>query len=411
MAAKKQRTLIWSWALYDWANSAFATTVMAAFFPLFFKKYWAEGLSAIESTAMLAYANSLASIFLALTSPVFGAIADEGAYRKRALFIFTLIGAGGSAALTFVARGDWLIAAWVYSLGVVGFTAALTFYDALLVQIVKPKDFDRVSGFGYALGYLGGGLLLAINVWMFKTSGESGALNAFLTVGVWWLIFSLPLFLFVPEIKNKRKVRLSTAATRGFESLWRHLGNLKKEKALLFFLLGYFFYIDGVNTIVKMAVDYGLAIGLAADGLVKAILMVQFIGFPAAIVFGLLGEKFSPRKMIWLCLITYLGVTVFAFFLETSAQFYALAAVIGVVQGGIQALSRSLYARLVPPEQSAQYFGFFNMVGKFSSILGPFLVGLTGALAQSSRAGILVLTIFFIVGGIFLKGSERASRR
>ncbi len=408
MAAKKQRTLIWSWALYDWANSAFATTVMAAFFPLFFKKYWAADLSAIESTAMLAYANSLASIFLAITSPMFGAIADEGAYRKKALFFFTLMGALASAALTFVAKGDWLIAAWVYSLGVIGFTSALTFYDALLVQIVKPKDLDRVSGFGYALGYLGGGLLLAINVWMFKTSGEEGALNAFLTVGMWWLIFSLPLFWFVPELKSGRKVALRAASVRGFKSLWKHLKELRKEKTLLYFLLGYFFYIDGVNTIVKMAVDYGLAIGLEADGLIKAILLVQFIGFPAAIGFGLLGEKFSPIKMIWLCLVIYLGVTVYAYFLETSLQFYILAAVIGIVQGGIQALSRSLYARLVPPGQSAQYFGFFNMVGKFSSILGPLLVGLTGAMAGSSRAGILVLSVFFIVGGFFLTQSQRA---
>lgn len=410
MAAKKQRSLVWSWALYDWANSAFATTVMAVFFPLFFKKYWAADLTAIESTAMLAYANSLSSIFLAITSPIFGAIADEGAYRKKLLLFFTILGSIGSCWLTFIAKGDWLIAAWVYSLGVVGFTASLTFYDSLLVQIVKPKDFDRVSGFGYALGYLGGGLLLAINVWMFSSGGEAGALNSFLTVGAWWLVFSIPIFLFVPEIKVGRKVALKTAAMRGFESLWHHFWELRKEKALLFFLLGYFFYIDGVNTVAKMAVDYGLAIGLEADGLVKAILLVQFIGFPSAIAFGILGEKTSPIKMIWLCLGVYLLVTVAAYFLETGTQFYFLAAVIGVVQGGIQALSRSLYARLVPPEQSAQYFGFFNMVGKFSSILGPLLVGLTAAATGSSRAGILVLSVFFVIGGIFLTQSQRARR-
>lgn len=384
---------------------------MAVFFPLFFKKYWANDLSAIESTAMLAYANSLASIFLALTSPVFGAIADEGAYRKKLLFFFTVLGAIGSAWLTYVARGDWLIAAWVYSLGVVGFTAALTFYDALLVQIVKPQEFDRVSGFGYALGYLGGGLLLAINVWMFMQYGEQGGLYSFLTVGAWWIVFSIPLFWLVPEKGSGRKVTLGIAARLGFESLLQHLWELRKERALLFFLLGYFFYIDGVNTIAKMAVDYGLAIGLEPNDLVKAILLVQFIGFPAAIAFGILGEKSGPMRMIWLCLLVYLGVTVFAFFLQSGTQFYVLAGVIGVVQGGIQALSRSLYARLVPPEQSAQYFGFFNMVGKFSSILGPLLVGITGAAANSSRAGILVLSVFFILGGIFLNLSQRSKAR
>jgi len=384
---------------------------MAVFFPIFFKKYWGGDLSAIESTSMLAYANSISSIFLALTSPVFGAIADEGAYRKKLLFLFTLAGAIGSCWLTFIAKGNWLIAAWVYSFAVVGYTAALTFYDSLLVQIVKPQDFDRVSGFGYALGYLGGGLLLAVNVWMFTKYGEAGALNSFLTVGAWWLVFSIPLFLFVPEIKAGRKVSIGTAAVRGFQSLWEHLGNLKKERALLYFLLGYFFYIDGVNTVIKMAVDYGLSIGLEANDLVKAILLVQFIGFPSAIAFGVLGEKTSPIKMIWICLVVYFMVTVFAYFLETGTQFYFLAATIGIVQGGIQALSRSLFARLVPPEQSAQYFGFFNMVGKFSSILGPLLVGLTAAATGSSRAGILVLTIFFVVGGFFLTKSQRAGRR
>ncbi len=413
MPAKKRlekRRRILSWALYDWANSAFTTTVMAAFFPLFFKKYWAGDLSATESTSILAYSNSLASFLLAISSPVFGAIADEGSFRKKLLGFFTLLGALSSVGLAFVNKGEWLQAAWLYSLGVFGFTAALTFYDALLVQITNPKELDKVSALGYSLGYLGGGLLLAVNVWMYFKYGANGIKASFFTVGVWWLVFSLPLFLFVPEMRTSRKIPWLKAISRGFSSLHEHLLSARKEKALLFFLLGYFFYIDGVNTIVKLAVDYGLAIGLEAGDLIKAILMVQFVGFPSAIAFGYLGDKIGPVRGIWICLITYLAVTILAYSLDSSTEFFILAAMIGIVQGGIQSLSRSFYGRLVPPEESAQYFGFFNMVGKFSSILGPLFVGLVGQWTGSSRLGILVLTFFFVTGGWFLSVSQRTQR-
>ncbi len=411
MAAKTERTLVWSWALYDWANSAFATTVVAGFFPLFFKQYWANDLSAIDSTAILAYSNSIASIFLAISSPIFGAIADEGRMRKRMLFLFTLMGIVCTLWLSTVGQGQWLWAAWAYSLAVFGFTAALTFYDSLLVQIVTPKNFDRVSGFGYALGYLGGGVLFAVNVWMYLTYGVDGVRWSFLSVALWWALFSVPLFLNVPEPGHGKRPPLWTSATRGFQSLKKHFKELRKDKRLFYFLLGYLFYIDGVNTIAKMAVDYGLSIGLEAGDLIKALLLVQFVGFPSAVVFGLLGEKIGPLKGIWFCLVTYLGVTVFSYFLETSLQFYLMAAVIGVVQGGIQSLSRSSYARLVPPERSAEYFGFFNMVGKFSAILGPLLVAGVGLVLGNSRAGILVLVVFFIAGGIFLNHSQKFKAR
>ncbi len=411
MAAKTERTLIWSWALYDWANSAFATTVIAGFFPLFFKKYWAADLSAIDSTALLAYSNSIASVFLALTSPIFGAIADESRMRKRMLFVFTAMGVLSTVCLAGVGQGQWLWAAWAYSLAVFGFTAALTFYDSLLVQIVKPKDFDRVSGFGYAIGYLGGGLLFAINVWMYLKFDVAGVRWSFLSVAAWWALFSIPIFINVPEPGQGRRPPLLISAKRGFQSIVKHFKELRKEKKLFYFLLGYLFYIDGVNTIAKMAVDYGLSIGLEAEGLIKALLLVQFVAFPSAVAFGILGEKIGPLKGIWICLVTYLGVTTFSYFLQTSLQFYFMAAVIGVVQGGIQSLSRSSYARLVPPGKSAEYFGFFNMVGKFSAILGPLLVAGMGQALNNSRAGILVLVVFFIAGGIFLNYSQQSKAR
>lgn len=415
MEAKSKRKLIWSWALYDWANSAFATTVLAGFFPLFFKKYWSGEFSAVESTYYLGLANSIASITLALMAPALGAIADHGTLRKRFLLLFTLIGSFGSMGLMFVGQGEWSTACLFFIIGLIGFNGCQTFYDALLVQVAPPEKFDRISGFGYSLGYLGGGILFALNVLMYLKpdlfgfeSGVEAIKFSFLTVGIWWLVFSIPIFAFVPEIATKTRTAWLPMIRNGFDSLSQNIRELRKHRTLFLFLLGFFFYNDAVNTIIKMAVDYGLSIGIKDSDLITALLMVQFIGFPAAIGFGLAAEKIGPERGIWFCLFIYLGVTIYAYFLQTSAEFFALAAVIGIVQGGIQALSRSYYARLVTPEESAQYFGFFNMMGKFSSILGPFMVGWVSLQTGNSRAGILVLTIFFVAGGWLLHKSQRS---
>ncbi len=409
--------MIWSWALYDWANSAFATTVLAGFFPLFFKKYWSAGFSVTESTYALGITNSVACLLLAILAPTLGAVADQGAYRKRFLLFFTLIGIAASTGLGLVGQGEWVWALGLFALGIVGFNGALPFYDALLMQVAGEKELDRVSALGYGLGYLGGGLLFTVNVvmytkpeWFGFTDGVAAIKFSFVTVGVWWLLFSLPLFFFVPEWPARTRAGLLTNIKQSGVELLRQIRELKDHKPLLFFLLGFLLYNDAVNTIIKMAVDYGMSIGLADGDLIKALLLVQFIGFPAAIVFGRIAEKYSPVKGIWICLVAYLAVTIYAYYLSSAAEFFVIAAVIGLVQGGIQALSRSYYARLVTPEESAQYFGFFNMIGKFSSILGPFLVGYVGVVTGNPRAGILILTLFFIAGGILLLLSGRAAR-
>jgi UMF1 family MFS transporter len=414
LVAKGSSRPIISWAFYDWANSAFATTIMAGFFPLFFKKYWSTDLSVVESTYYLGLINSASSFLLALTSPALGAIADEGSLRKKFLLIFTALGVFSSIGLGFIGHGEWQTAAWIYSIGLIGFAGANTFYDALLVQVCDPKKFDRISAMGYSLGYLGGGILFALNVWMYSSPQTFGFANgaaaikaSFITVGIWWALFSIPLFLWVKEWQGDRARSLTSAARSGFHILLQNIKDLRAHRGLLIFLIAYLFYIDGVNTIVKMAVDYGMSIGLEPSDLIKALLMVQFIGFPSAIGFGYLGEKMGAKLGIWICLIAYAGVTAFAFQMTSATEFYVMAAIIGLVQGGIQSLSRSYYARLVPPAEAAQYFGFFNMLGKFSSILGPLFIGVAALLTGSTRASILVLLLFFLIGGIMLALSHQ----
>lgn len=388
---------------------------MAGFFPLFFKKYWSADFSVTESTYVLGLTNSIASFALAFLAPALGAIADQGAWRKRFLLFFTVVGAIASGCLGLIGQGEWLWATLIFSFAVIGFNGAMPFYDALLVRVADQDKLDRVSGLGYAMGYLGGGLLFAFNVFMYLkpelfglANGAAAIQASFFTVAVWWCLFSIPLFLNVPETPARAKQHWGQVVRHGFTHLWQLARDLRHNKPLLFFLVGFLFYNDAVNTIIKMAVDYGMSIGLADTDLIKALLLVQFIGFPAAIAFGIVGEKFSPKKGIWICLLVYLFVTVYAYRLQTATEFFILAAVIGLVQGGIQALSRSYYARLVTPEESAQYFGFFNMVGKFSSLLGPFMVGWVGLQAGNSRAGILVLSLFFVSGGFLLYKSTKA---
>ncbi len=408
MAAHQKRS-IWSWALYDWANSAFATTVMAGFFPLFFKQYWSADVPATESTFWLGVANSGASLIIVLLAPLLGAVADCGGSRKRFLGGFLIIGVAATATLFFIGQGAWELAALWYVVAAVGFAGTLVFYDALLVTVVGEERFDRVSALGFAVGYLGGGLLFALNVLMtlqpelFGLPDTATAVRvSFLTVALWWGLFSIPLFLWVHEGRPAHPVRPGAAVADGFHRLARTFREIRQLRATFLFLLAYWFYIDGVDTIIRMAVDYGLALGLPSEGLITALLITQFVGFPAALLFGYLGERIGPKTGIYIALAVYTGVVVWAGRMETITEFYLLAVVIGLVQGGIQSLSRSLYARLVPAERSAEFFGFFNIMGKFAAIFGPFLVGWTSAVSGEPRLSLLVLIVLFALGAFFL---------
>jgi len=396
-----------AWSFYDWANSAFATTVMAGFFPLFFKQYWSAGVVATDSTFRLGVANSLASIFIVCLAPLLGALADQAGAKKRFLFFFAAMGIVMTGAFPLVAMGNWMLALVLYGLALLGFTGGNIFYDSLLVSVTREAHYDRVSSYGYAFGYLGGGLLFTLNVGMilypqvFGLQDTAAAVKlSFLSVAVWWALFSIPLLVWVrepPAISGSGQW-----FSAGFRQLAATLGKVRQLRTTLLFLFAYWCYIDGVDTIVRMAVDYGLSIGFDANNLMVALLITQFVGFPAALVFGSIGARKGPKQGIMLAIFAYLMILLLAYRMNEIWEFYLLAVAIGLVQGGIQALSRALYARLIPRDQAGEFFGFYNMLGKFAVVLGPFLMGWVGLMTQDSRLSILAVGILFIFGGMLL---------
>jgi MFS transporter, UMF1 family len=408
MRAILRRTVV-GWALYDWANSAFATTVMAGFFPVFFKQYWSEGTEAAVSTFRLGLLNGGGSLVIALAAPLLGAMADRGGARLRLLAFFTVIGAAATAALYGVGQGEWMTAALVYSLAGVGFWGGVIFNDSLIVDVAEPPEYDVVSAFGYSLGYAGGGLLLLLNVAMvtspasFGLAGATDAVRlAFPMVGAWWALFMIPCLLWVREQKPPRPLALAAAARAGWRELRATVAEVRKYRPLAWFLLAYWLYIDGVNTVIKMAVDFGLSLGFPQQSLIAALLITQFVGFPAALAFGWLGKRIGARKGIFIAIGVYAVATVAAWWMSEVAHFYALAVVIGLVQGGIQSLSRSYYAALVPEGKQGEFFGFYNMMGKFAAVLGPTMVGVTALLTGDTRIGMLSILALFVGGAVLL---------
>jgi UMF1 family MFS transporter len=407
-----------AWAMYDWANSAFATTVMAGFFPMFFKQYWSVDVAATTSSFWLGAANALASLMIMLASPLLGAMADRGRAKKPWLLVFSLLGILTTGALSLVAPGQWSVALLLYGLGVIGFSGANTLYDALLVVVAGERKLDIVSALGFALGYLGGGLLFAGNVLMALYPQTFGLPNAtvavqlaFLSVAVWWAVFSLPLLLYVPEPPQPDLLHGRAMLRAGLRQLRQTLADIRRLRMVGLFLLAYWLYIDGVDTIVRMAVDYGLALGFSTYDLLLALLLTQFIGFPAALGFGKLGEWLGARHGILLGIGAYSLITIWGYCISQPWELYALAAAIGLVQGGIQSLSRSFYARLIPPERSGELFGVYNMLGKCAAVVGPVLMGWVGLLTGSPRTSILSLLVLFLGGALLLLRVDEAEGR
>ncbi|RJS93762.1 MFS transporter [Salinisphaera sp. Q1T1-3] len=396
----------WGWAFYDWANSAFATTVVAGFFPVFFKTYWSADYPAATSTLQLGLGSALASFLVLFLAPVGGAIADRGHRKKAGLGLSTGLAVGATAALFWVGQGAWLSAMTLFVLASIGFFMAMVFYDSLIVDVASPEDYDRTSALGYGLGYLGGGILLAVNVAMtlrpemFGLADRTAAVRwSFLSVAVWWALFSLPVFGLAREPRGAARAPIGRALIDGLRDLRVTVAEILAQRAVWLFLLAYWLYIDGVNTIVRMAVDFGLSLGFGQESLILALLLVQFIGFPAAIAFGWLAARWDTKKAIYLGLCVYGAISAWAYFLQAVWQFYAMAVAIGLVQGGVQSLSRSYFARLIPEGKAGEYFGIYNMLGKFAAVLGPLLVGVVAAVSGSARLSIVSVVILFIAGG------------
>ncbi len=395
------------WVLYDWANSAFATTVMAGFFPLFYKNYWNTSVSAAESSARLGTTISIASLIIALFSPFLGYIADHNSNRKGFTFGFMLLGTLSCGLLFFVPEGSWLLASVLYGLAMIGFASSCIYYDSLLSLVAEDSDLHQISALGYSLGYLGGGILFLINVFMylyphlFGFPSQSFAVQfSFLTVSLWWFIFSLPLFFLVqePKLFKTERIQFHRVFKISIQAISQTLQEIKQNKVLMYFILAYWFYIDGVFTVITMAMDFGIGIGLEKSDLIKALLITQFVGFPATLIYGPLSKKWGALSVLKVLLVFYLIIIFLGSQMTESLHFYLLAALVGLFQGGVQSLSRSQFTLMVPRTSSARYFAFFDVIGKFASILGPLVVGWTTYLTQSSRIGIMGLSILLGIG-------------
>lgn len=398
-----------SWLLYDFANSAFATTVMAGFFPLFFKEYWSAGADAQLTTSRLGLALSISGFSLALLSPFLGVLSDQRSFKKLFCFLFMLLSCLATLFLSTISQGDWLTALITYCLALVGFSASIVFYDSTLPLVSSRENMHRVSSLGYGFGYLGGGILFLSNVimylkpeWFGLESGTQAVQVSFIMVALWWLLFSVPFFKNIHEPKVAASSTLFVELKKSLLELQDTLRKVIKNKNLVLFLLAYWLYIDGVFTVMTMAVDLGLSIGFKAADLITALLIVQFMGFPCGYLFAKLAKLWGSRIPILLGLGLYCFTVIFAAQMKEAWHFYFLAFLIGGAQGGIQALSRSLFCLLTPAQESGAYFGLFNLIGRFASVIGPVLVGYTALIFDSSRLGILSLILLFGSGAILL---------
>lgn len=410
-----------SWMLYDFANSAFATTIMAAVLPVFYYDVAAKGIQESLAASYWGYSQSIAVLIVAILAPILGAISDYSAAKKRFLMFFAYMGMIASVLLAFVGEGDYVFASVLLIVGTIGFSGANVFYDAFLPEVAKEEDIDRVSAAGFTLGYVGGGVLLAVNLlmimkyeWFGLPSTLMGTKLAFVSVGIWWFVFSIPLIKNVVEEKKRQQKRERSYVAIGFQRLGRTWKELRQFKQLLIFLLAFWLYNDGISTIIKMATIYGRDIGIDSTSLITALLITQFVGIPCTFFFGWLAGKITPKRALMISLSIYLVIVALGYFMTSALHFYILAVCVGFVQGGAQALSRSIFGRMVPGDRHAEFFGFYGISSKFAAIFGPFAFALVGQLTGSSRFGILSLLFFFIVGMILLyvldvdKGVEQA---
>jgi UMF1 family MFS transporter len=411
-----------AWAMYDWANSAFAVVILTAVFPVYYRSLVSNaGHSPENATAYWAYTTSLSLLVVALIGPVLGAIADIVGGKKRFLAVALVLGVVGSMGLAFLGKDTFLLGSLIFAMGNMGFAGGNIFYEALLPQVARPHDMDRVSARGYALGYLGGGLLLIINVlwllrpdWFWMPDREFALRASFVSVGIWWLVFALPLFRNLSESCRREQEPLSIrlAVMSGFQRLAGTFRQIRRYRQVAFFLAAFWLYNDGIGTIIKIATAYGDEVGINHNHMLIALILTQLVGFPSTLGFGVLAQSLGAKASILLGLAVYMFISVAGFFMKSAWHFYLLAILVGLVQGGTQALSRSLFASMVPRARTTEFFGFFSTGEKLAGIIGPALFGFVGQLTGSSRWGIVSVTFLFIIGALLLQRvDEQQGRR
>jgi UMF1 family MFS transporter len=401
-----------AWAMYDWANSAFWTTVIVAVFPPFFSEYAAAGLRPAEATGRFAWATTIAVTIIAVLGPILGALADYRAMKKRMLGVFLSIGVVATLLMVTIDRGEWMYAALLFMVANIAVAASLVFYDSLLPHIARPDEIDRVSTAGFAIGFIGGGVLLLINLaWIlspatFGLPDVVAALKVSLgSVAVWWLVFSIPLFRGVPEppaVLEHGETGLENPVRVAFRRVGRAFRELRGYRNAFLMLVAFLLYNDGIQTIIRMAAIYGAEVGIDRNAQIAAFVLVQFVGVPSSFLFGIVAGWIGPKVAVFAALVVYTGISILAYFMTTEWQFFALAALVGTVQGGSQALSRSLFARMIPKHKSSEYFGFFSTFEKFAGIAGPAIFAASVTMFGSSRAAVLSVILFFIAGALVL---------
>jgi UMF1 family MFS transporter len=398
-----------AWAMYDWANSAYQTTIIAAVFPIYYRRVVAADLPEADALSRFAWASTIAILIVAIVAPLLGAIADHAAIKKRLLALFAAIGILSCFGMLWLAPGEWRLALTLFVIGSVGVAASIVFYEALLPHLVGPAELDRVSTAGYAIGYLGGGTLLAINLLMIQKPQLFGIPNAEVatrlslgSVGVWWLLFSIPLFMKVAEPRALAGSQERASLASGVRHLLATFRELRKYRNAFLFLLAFFVYNDGIQTMIKMAAIYGDTIGLDSGAMITALLLTQFIGVPAAFGFGALADRIGARPAVFLGLGVYTLIAALGYYMSTAVHFFALAVLVGLVQGGTQALSRSLFASMIPRQKSSEFFAFFGVFERYAGVLGPAVFAMVVSSSGQGRVAILAVLIFFIAGALLL---------
>ncbi|MEK4221205.1 MFS transporter [Bacillus sp. FSL W8-0116] len=398
-----------SWVFYDWASSAYSLIITTAVFPLYYKAAAQNaGVSAADSTAYLGYTISIFTFILAMLGPILGTIADYQGLKKRFFAFFFALGVSFTALLAFIPSDQWLILLIIYTMSAIGSNGATVFYDAFLVDVTTDKRMNRVSARGFSFGYIGSTIPFIVSIAIIilaqskiiPLSTASASKIAFLMTAIWWGLFTIPMF---RNVRQRFYIqREANPIAESFKRLLKTLKEIKKYRTLFLFLLAYFFYIDGVGTVITMSTAYGTDLGIRSSDLLVILFVTQVVAAPFAILFGRLAEKFTEKKMLYAGIFVYIIVCIYAYFLKTTLDFWILAMLVASSQGGIQSLSRSYFAKLVPKKNANEFFGFYNIFGKFASILGPLLVSFTAQLTGNTNAGVFSLVILFIIGMIIL---------